>query len=143
MASQGFEQLAVWRQAMDLALRLYALTDRFPAEERSGLTGTLRRVSAALAAKIAEASAYEQPEKLRDACLTARGTLCDIQTHLFIAQRLGYPRAWSLWRVQRAIRRLDATLGHEIDALNHRRRMLALAHDADAAPAPTTLRSAA
>ncbi len=130
MASRSFQQLATWRQAMDLTHRLFHLTERFPAEERSGVTGTLRRVSAALAAKIAEAAAYDDAARLRDACLAARGTLCEIQTHLLIARRLGYARAWWLWGVQRAIGKLDATLGEEIHALSARCRQQRVAEAA-------------
>jgi four helix bundle protein len=143
MATQGFEQLAAWQQAMDLTHRLFRLTEGFAAEERSGLTATLRRVSAALAARIAEATAYDDADKLRDACVTGRGTLREIQTHLLIARRLGHCRGWGLWRVQRAIRRLDLTLDREIDSLDNRRQILALAPCSDADDPPAEVRRAA
>jgi four helix bundle protein len=132
MAAGGFQQLATWRQAMDLTQRLFALTEYFPAEERSGLTGTLRRVGPALAAKLAEVSAYNDPAKLRDTWQVARGTLREIQTYLLLAQRLRYARAWGLWRLQRAINKLDATLQREIAALAE---VSAAVHPPTASPA--------
>ncbi len=127
MAGHGFEQLETWRQAMELTMRLFKLTDHFPAEERSGLTATLRRTASALAAKIAEVTAYDSADKLLDAYVAALGTLREIQTHLLIAQRLHFPRAFLLWKVRRAIGRFSRTLDREIDVLRHRRQVLSIA----------------
>lgn len=127
MAGNGFEQLASWQQAMELTMRLFKLTDHFPAEERSGVTATLRRTASALAAAIAETTAHDDPGKLLATYVAALGTLREIQTHLLIAQRLRYPRAFQLWMTQRTVRRLNRTLRHEIDALRHREQVLSIA----------------
>ena len=56
MASiRSFKELRVWQNAMDLAMRIFELSKRFPAEERYSLTDQFRRASRSVAANSAEA----------------------------------------------------------------------------------------
>jgi four helix bundle protein len=46
MKSTGsFRDLEVWQQSMTLVEEIYALSKRFPSEERFGLTSQLRRAA--------------------------------------------------------------------------------------------------
>jgi four helix bundle protein len=42
---RGFQDLVVWRRAMDLVVEAYSVTKSFPVEERYGLTAQLRRAA--------------------------------------------------------------------------------------------------
>jgi four helix bundle protein len=50
-----FRDLDVYRNAMDLAMRLFDLSRRFPPEERFSLTDQIRRCSRSVCTNIAEA----------------------------------------------------------------------------------------
>jgi four helix bundle protein len=52
---RSFKELRVWQSAMDLAMRVFDLSKRFPAEEKYSLTDQFRRASRSVAANIAEA----------------------------------------------------------------------------------------
>jgi len=54
MAIERFEQLDVWQRAHALALSVYKLTGKFPAEEKFGLTSQMRRSAVSVPANIAE-----------------------------------------------------------------------------------------
>lgn len=52
---RSFKELRVWRGAMDVAMKVYEFTKRFPAEEKYSLTDQFRWASRSVAVNIAEA----------------------------------------------------------------------------------------
>ena len=50
-----FKELDVWRNAVELAMRVFECTQSFPREERYSLTDQVRRSSRSISANIAEA----------------------------------------------------------------------------------------
>ena len=54
-AIRHFTDLLVWQKAFELGCRVYALSKRWPAEERYALTDQVRRSSRSVGANIAEA----------------------------------------------------------------------------------------
>jgi four helix bundle protein len=57
-----FENLRVYRHALDFIDRVYEITGRFPAEERYGLTDQFRRAATSIALNIAEGSGGSKAE---------------------------------------------------------------------------------
>lgn len=88
---RSFRDLQVWQKAMDTAMEVYALTKRFPPEEKYSLTDQVRRSSRSVPANVAEAWRKRRypaafVAKLND----AEGEAAETQTHLEIALRCGY-----------------------------------------------------
>jgi four helix bundle protein len=52
--TRSFKDLVVWQKAYKFTLSVYRLSEKFPKEERYGITSQLRRASASIAANIAE-----------------------------------------------------------------------------------------
>jgi four helix bundle protein len=50
-----FRELRVWQNAMDLAMEVFEISKRFPAEERFSMTDQVRRASRSIATNTAEA----------------------------------------------------------------------------------------
>ena len=85
-----FMQLKVWQAAHSLALLAYRLTSAFPAEERFGLTGQIRRAAVSIGANIAEACGrYHKRDQARF-ILIAKGSTKEVRSHLMIARDLGF-----------------------------------------------------
>src|SRR5438046_10331597 len=55
MVARSFKELRVWQNAMDMAMQIFELSKKFPAEERYSLTDQIRRFSRSVATNIAEA----------------------------------------------------------------------------------------
>ena len=85
-----FRDLAVWRKGMDLAVEVYALTERFPRREMFGLTSQIQRAISLVPGNIAEGAARQGPAEFKHHLSIARGSLAEVATFLELASRLDY-----------------------------------------------------
>ncbi len=88
---QSHKELKVWQDAMDAAMDIYAVTKKFPAEEKYSLVDQMRRSSRSIPANISEAWRKRRYEaafksKLNDAEAEASET----QTWIEMALRCSY-----------------------------------------------------
>ncbi len=86
---QSFRDLEVWRKGMDLAVRVYEVTDGFPHSEMFGLRSQLRRAATSIPSNIAEGKAIgglNYPRHLK----IAHGSEAELQTQLELALRLKF-----------------------------------------------------
>jgi four helix bundle protein len=88
---RSFKELRVWQNAMNLAMRIFELTKRFPPQERYSLTDQFRRASRSVAANAAEAWRKRRypaafVAKLND----AESEAAETQTWIEVSRRCGY-----------------------------------------------------
>ena len=88
--SGTYVDLGVWQTAMELVLRIYKVSQRFPKEERYGLTSQIRRAAVSVPSNIAEGKGRVSDRELTQFVCHARGSLFEIETQLQLAERLGY-----------------------------------------------------
>ncbi len=77
----------VWRKALDLADCIYDVTELWPARETYGLSSPVRRAAASVPANIAEGQGRGSPGDFARFLGIAYGSLCELETHLFLAER--------------------------------------------------------
>jgi four helix bundle protein len=85
---QSYRDLRVWQEAVKLAEICYRLTKIFPKEELYGMTSQIRRASVSIAANIAEGYGRKHQKEYIQFLYIAQGSLKELETHLFIAQRV-------------------------------------------------------
>src|ERR1700685_1082604 len=85
-----YEDLKVWRLAMDLVLEIYRSTSSFPRQEIYGLTSQMRRSAVSVPSNIAEGKGRFSRKELLQFLFHARGSLLELQTQITIARELGY-----------------------------------------------------
>lgn len=85
-----YHDLKVWEGAIELSLKIYRMTRKFPAEEMYGLSTQLRRAAISVASNIAEGKGRSSDKELLQFLSHARGSLYEVQTQLQIAKSLGY-----------------------------------------------------
>jgi four helix bundle protein len=90
MGSESFRKLDAWQAAVDLAVDIYRATARFPSAEQFALTDQLRRAAVSISSNIAEGRGYGSDAQLRKYLRIANGSLCEVESQLAIAARLGY-----------------------------------------------------
>jgi four helix bundle protein len=82
--------LDVWRRSIDFVVLIYQLSDRFPKDERFGLTSQLRRASVSIAANIAEGAGRKSKKEFLNFLSMAHCSASEVETELIISNRLEY-----------------------------------------------------
>ena len=89
MTVQSYQELEVWKVAMDLAAECYRVTKAFPKDEMFGMTSQIRRSASSIPANIAEGQGREHTKEFLNHVSIARGSLKELETHLLLCQRVG------------------------------------------------------
>jgi len=90
MGRSSYLDLQVWQKAMDLVIDCYQLTENFPKSENYGLSSQLQRAAVSIPANIAEGQARQHSKEFLQHLSITYGSLAELETHIQIAQRLGY-----------------------------------------------------
>jgi four helix bundle protein len=86
---ESFRDLIAWQRSMDLVVKCYKAAAGFPSSETYGLTGQIRRAASSTPANIAEGKGRGFGRAFVNHPQIASGSLCELETHLEIAGRLG------------------------------------------------------
>ncbi len=84
-----YEDLTVWRKAMDLVLEVYRCTAAFPKTEMYDSTSQMRRSAVSVPSNIAEGKGRNSRKELLQFLFHARGSLLELRTQITIAHELG------------------------------------------------------
>ncbi len=87
---RSYRDLVAWQKAMALAKRVYGATKLFPKEETYGLAQQMRRAAVSVPSNIAEGYGRGSRKDYVHFLHTARGSLYEVETHIFIAGDLDY-----------------------------------------------------
>jgi four helix bundle protein len=102
MKIHSYKDLVVWKKAMELVVRIYELTEKFPSSELYGLTSQMRRAAISIPSNIAEGRRRGSKKEFLRFLLNAYGSGAELETQLEIAKRLpktknlGYTKVCSL-----------------------------------------------
>lgn len=83
-----YKELNVWKEAIQLAVELYTLTNNFPAEEKYGLINQIRRAGVSVSSNIAEGSGRNSSKEMNQYLGIASGSCCEVESLLIICNRL-------------------------------------------------------
>jgi len=84
------QKLEAWNKAVELVTDIYKRTERFPKEERYGLTSQIRRAAVSIPANIAEGAGRYSSKEFAHFLSNAQGSASELETELIISNRLGY-----------------------------------------------------
>ena len=84
------QKLEAWSKAVELVTDIYRSTERFPKEERYGLTSQIRRAAISIPANIAEGAGRRSKKEFVHFLSNSQGSASELETELIIANRLGY-----------------------------------------------------
>ncbi|MEA2337766.1 MAG: hypothetical protein QOE82_1773 [Thermoanaerobaculia bacterium] len=105
-----FEDLDVFKRALDLMVSVYRITKVFPSDERFGLIQQLRRATVSVVSNLAEGQGRLTDGEWRQFLSQSRGSLFEIQAQLVAAHRLGYLDETQHKQLRSAIRRVAEPL---------------------------------
>ena len=86
---QSYRELTVWQKADGLAVRIYAITSKFPREYLYDLTSQLRRAALSIPTNLAEGCASPHSGELLQFINIAKRSLSETQYLLEFAHKIG------------------------------------------------------
>jgi four helix bundle protein len=87
---KSFEEMPVWNKAIEMATRVFGLTENLPRKEDYGLTSQLRRSALSVSAHIAEAFGREHTLNKLNFYYNSRGSLSETKSNLIYGRSVGY-----------------------------------------------------
>lgn len=84
----NLKELKIWKKAIDLAVEVYQVTSLFPLEEKYGLTSQIRRAAISISSNIAEGAGRNSEKEFKHFLGIANGSSYELQTQLFISNKL-------------------------------------------------------
>lgn len=115
---KSFKELDVYNLANDLAVRVYAETKMFPANERFGMVDQLRRAATSIGANISEGFGRYHTKDFIKFLYISRGSLMEVQHFLIFSERLGLLEAARLTELENDIITLNLKINNLIGALS-------------------------
>ncbi|MBS3907092.1 MAG: four helix bundle protein [Syntrophaceae bacterium] len=83
-----YENLDAWKEATNLAVRIYEITKSYPKEEIFGITSQLRRAAISISSNLAEGAARKSKKDFKQFVHIASGSLNEVDSLLYISSRL-------------------------------------------------------
>src|SRR5262249_12119194 len=96
----SFRDLIVWQQAMDLADLVYDMTEKFPADERFGLTYQMRKAAVSVPSNIAEGTRHRLAG-YTNRVIISLGEHAELETQALLAERRKFIRPVDMAAFQR------------------------------------------
>ncbi|PKB44284.1 four helix bundle protein [Cellulophaga sp. RHA19] len=85
-----YENLIVWKKAMDLVEEVYKLVKVLPDDEKFGLPSQIKRCSVSIPSNIAEGAGRNSKKEFKNFLSYANGSTTELDTQLLLVIRLGF-----------------------------------------------------
>ena len=82
--------MLIWQKGIEITEKVYLITNNFPQNELFSLTNQIRRASVSISSNIAEGFGRNSTKSYMNFLKISRGSLYELETQLFIADRLNY-----------------------------------------------------
>lgn len=122
MSVRSYQDLEVWKTAMELASGIYQISAQLPDTERFGLRTQLQRAAVSVPSNIAEGHARCSTREFLKFISIAHGSLAELETQLQLLPRLGLLAVEHIEealhqadRVGRMLRRLSQALNDRMN----------------------------
>ena len=90
MQYSSFEDMTVWKRGMELAERVFTITEILPRKEDYGLTSQVRRSALSVPGNIAEGFGRRHTKDKLNFYYVPRGSLAETKSHIIYGSRVGY-----------------------------------------------------
>jgi four helix bundle protein len=121
--SKKFEDLDAFKQAVELTLVVYEITNGFPRHELYGLTAQLRRAAVSVVSQIAEGQGRLRSGEWRQLLSQARGSLYEVEAELIVSVRLNYVDTATYIRLRKKCKNAGAPLAGLIRFVERQERL--------------------
>jgi len=96
----SYRDLLCWQKALDLALVVYEITGKYPADERFALASHTRKSAVSVPSNIAEGTRHKTAGYV-SRVIIALGEHAELETQMVLGDRLGYIAAADMSRFEK------------------------------------------
>ena len=86
----NIKDLKIWNKSIDLVIKVYDVSAKFPTDERYGLISQIRRCAVSIPSNISEVAGRNSNKEFLQFLGIAIGSSYKLQTQLVISERLGF-----------------------------------------------------
>ena len=90
MKVKDYKDLRIWQKGIEIAEKIYAVTDNFPKTELYGLASQMRRASVSISSNIAEGFVRNHRKEYVQFLYISLGSCAELDTQLIIANKRNY-----------------------------------------------------
>jgi four helix bundle protein len=84
-----FKNLIAWQKGVEIVKNIYLLSQKFPREEKFGITSQVTRAAISIPSNIAEGWGRESAGSYINFLKISRGSLYELESHLIICKEIG------------------------------------------------------
>jgi len=85
-----YEDLKIWRKAMNLVEEVYSLMEKLPDDEKFGLISQIKKCSISIPSNIAEGAGRNSQKEFIHFLSITNGSTTELKTQLILASRLNF-----------------------------------------------------
>jgi four helix bundle protein len=90
MKVKDYKDLKIWQKGVEIAEKVYSITDGFPESELYGLTSQMRKASVSIPSNIAEGFVRQYSKEYKQFLYISLGSCAELETQLIISNRRNY-----------------------------------------------------
>ena len=90
---QSYKELIVWQKSMDLVVKIYEITEKFPDSESRGLVSQMRRSAVSIPSNIAEGKRRSSKKDFSRFLYIAIGSGAELETQIEIVKRISFGKS--------------------------------------------------
>ena len=94
---QSYKDLLIWKKGIDIVVLVYQLISDFPKDEIYALSSQIKRSAVSIPSNIAEGYGRHSAQSYIQFVKIARGSLCELETQLLIAEKLNFIKSVDLY----------------------------------------------
>ena len=84
------QNLEAWKKSFFFVKSVYLITEKFPADERFGLTSQMRRSAVSIPSNIAEGAGRKSKKEFIQFLSISLGSLSELDTQILLSKELGF-----------------------------------------------------
>lgn len=121
MKVKSYKELNVWQKGIEIADKIYKLTEKFPREEKYGLASQMQRAAVSISSNIAEGFMRQYTKEYVQFIYVALGSCAELETQLIISYKRDYILEKDLAELQEEIDHESRMLMNMIKGLREQR----------------------
>jgi len=115
---KSYKDLIVWQKAIDLAVKVFEITKKFPKSELYGITSQMRRAAYSVSSNIVEGYCRGSKAEFRHFLKIAYASLAELESQLIISTKLNFTKKINLDNINNLIMEIRKMLNKMIGNLS-------------------------